>query len=143
YQTAIDITDNPIPKTINEAKFRLQFCTALSYVTGQGDLTAFNEENLWDRQLSALIEKIDVKVYPDINQQYPETWGSEVEILMTTGRSIIEKSEYPKGDPENPVSKNELITKYKLLTNEWDETYSLKLLDKILDIENMETVNIL
>lgn len=143
YQTAIDITDNDSPKTVNEAKFSLQFCTALVLVKRQGDLTIFNDKTLWDPEIRQLMDKVKIEVDTTINNKYPEKWSAVVRIDLGDGKNLKGETEYPKGDPENPVSKDELITKYRLLTSNWNVDASSKLLNNVLDLEHKEKINIL
>src|SRR5699024_1332219 len=117
YQVAIDITDNPDPSSIYAAKFSIQFCTALALLTGNGNLENFNEETLWDKDIRALMRRIYVHKDEAIHATYPEKWGAAVEIMLQNGETITRETDYPKGDPENPVTEQELVNKFIHLTS--------------------------
>src|SRR5699024_3587077 len=116
YQVAIDITDNADPDTQYAAKFSLQFCTALAILTGDGGLDAFSEESLWDENIRKLMKRVNVNIDPEINSQYPDKWGAIVEVKLTSGEWITKETDFPKGDPENAVSPEDLLKKFNTLT---------------------------
>ena len=47
---------------------------------------------------------------------YPSKWPSWVEIDTKDGRTVRSDVEYPKGDPQNPLSWDELKDKFRTLT---------------------------
>jgi len=141
YQVAIDITDNNEPTTQYESKFSLQFCTALAFIKGEGGVDAFSEETLWNCEIRRLMKKINVTVDPNIEYQYPEKWGAIVEIKKESGQTITMETEYPRGDPENPILKKELISKFHLLANDWSKSERKSMVDIIFHLEKVKTMN--
>lgn len=112
YQVALDITDDSDPQSIYAAKFSLQYCVALALLSGKGGYSAFTEEALKDSSIRQLMERIEVYVDPLIDGAYPEKWGARLRIEWQDGRVEEVESEYPKGDPENPLSEQEFIEKF-------------------------------
>lgn len=140
YQVAIDITDNDAPDTQYASKFSLQFCTALALIEGEGGIDIFNEETLWDPQIRDLMKRVQIEVDPNIDNQYPEKWGASVELKMRSGKTMAMETDFPKGDPENPVSKRELSDKFHRLAKEWPEIDRTTLLEAILSLEKIENM---
>jgi 2-methylcitrate dehydratase PrpD len=140
YQVAIDITDNADPETLYAAKFSLQFCTALALLIGDGGVDAFNEDNLWNDKIRQLMKLVNVSVDPEINKQYPDKWGAIVEVELTSGNWIIKETDFPKGDPENAVSTEDLLKKFKTLTNSLAASAQNSLSDKLLHLESLNTI---
>jgi 2-methylcitrate dehydratase PrpD len=140
YQVAIDITDNENPDTQYAAKFSLQFCTALALLTGDGGLDAFNEESLWDKDIRKLMKLVKVETDPKINRQYPEKWGAIVEVKLTSGEWIKKETDFPKGDPENAVSTDDLLKKFKNLTKSLSTEAQKVLSGKLLQLERLDTI---
>lgn len=141
YQVALDITDDNEPTTQYASKFSMQFCTALALMKGQGGLETFNEETLWDKEIRSLMNRVDVIVDPTIDRQYPEKWGAVVEVKLTTGEIIRKQTDFPKGDPENAVSKDELIEKFIDLAKELPENDRKQLSERVLKLEKLETTS--
>ncbi|WP_174614469.1 MmgE/PrpD family protein [Virgibacillus ihumii] len=138
YQSALDITDNKAPTTQYASKFSMQFCTALALLKGQGSLEDFNEKSLWDDDVRNLMDYVNVIVDPEINNQYPEKWGAIVEIQMKSGEVISKKTDFPKGDPDNPVSEYKLLEKFMGLAKMWDEKDRKILSKMILNLEQVD-----
>jgi len=140
YQVALDITDNPNPTTVYAAKFSLQFCTALAFVKRQGGLQDFTEESLNDPVIRGLMEKVQVGVEPPIHEAYPDKWGSLVQIELNNGEVLQKQSDYPKGDPENPPTKAEMVAKFKQLAGQLPEEQIQKYIDKVLNLETLPDI---
>ncbi|WP_156289631.1 MmgE/PrpD family protein [Oceanobacillus salinisoli] len=140
YQVALNITDNDNPRTEYASKFSLQYCTALAIVKGEGRLDAFNEETLWDSTIRDMMKKVQVVVDPEIDSNYPEKWGVKIEVTLTTGETITKQTDYPKGDPENPVTGIDLRDKFLKLTNGLPSDVSKFMINEILILENVNEV---
>ncbi|MFJ8064696.1 MmgE/PrpD family protein [Psychrobacillus sp. NPDC096426] len=139
YKAAIDITDNDDPTTEYAAKFSLQFCSALAILTGSAGLADFNESTLWDSQIRQLLKKVHVSIDPHINANYPEQWGATVEVVLANGETIHKQSDFPKGDPENAVTAEELIDKFTNMTNEISDIKKQQIIRDILALEFIES----
>lgn len=141
YQIAINITDNDEPTTQYASKFSLQFCTALALLKGRGGLDDFNEDTLWDEDIRTLMKRVEVVVDPEIDGAYPEKWGAIVEVRLKNGETITKETDYPKGDPENPVTADDLVNKFMDLAKRLPERERKAFADKVLDLHKIETVN--
>lgn len=140
YQVALDITDNDNPSTVYAAKFSLQYCTALALVNKQGGLLDFTEEDLHDRNIRDAMKKVRVGVDASINGLYPEKWGSTVEIRLVNGKVLQQQTAYPKGDPENPPSKEEMIAKFKQLANDLPANIVDDYIEYVMELERYAAV---
>lgn len=143
YKTALDITNNPNPKSVYASKFSIQFCAALAFLNGSASLSDFDGNSLEDKQIRELMKKIDVSVGPSIEAAYPKEWGAEVEIFLENGTSYGKQTKYPKGDPENPVSSVELQEKFKDLTRASLGERVSHIVEQILTLEKFGEVGFL
>lgn len=142
YQTALTITDNPNPDTVYASKFSLQFCAALALLRGKATLSDFDQNSLQDKHIREVIKQIDVSVEPSIEADYPEKWGAEVEFSLNNGKSVKKRTEYPKGDPENPVSGDELIEKFIDVASSGLKGQTQPVIDHLLKLEEAQRVNL-
>lgn len=111
YRVALDIVNNPDPKTVYAAKFSLPFCLALGLVKRKAGLEDFSLETLSDPVIREVMKKIKIEVDPELESMYPERWP--VRVTIGTKRGTFKgKTDYPKGDPENPVSGEDLKKKF-------------------------------
>jgi 2-methylcitrate dehydratase PrpD len=135
YQVALHITDNPNPETVYGAKFSLQYNTALALIKGKAGLHEFTEENLWDADIRKAMNKVVVSVDPKIDSEYPEKWGARVKVTFTDQSTVERDTEFPKGDPENPATVEDLISKCKDLAPD-----ALSAIDYVMNLEQKDDV---
>ena len=137
YQVALDITDAKNPQTIYAAKFSMQFCVALALLTGKGGFYAFNADSLKNPLIRSLMEKMVVSVDEDIHSQYPHEWGAKIQIHWLDGTSDVIQSQFPKGDPENPLTEQDFIEKFNSLVP-LEETHKKKIIQALLHLETLQ-----
>ncbi len=111
YRVAVDIAGNPNPNTEYAAKFSLPFCAALGIARRSAGLQDFGPEALHDPAIRDIMQKTSVAVDPELDAMYPECWPARVAVETARG-TFKGQADYPKGDPENPVSKGELEEKF-------------------------------
>lgn len=143
YQVAINITDNSDPQTVYQGKFSLQYCTALALVKQNGNLDTFTEENLWDDEVRKLMDKVNIFTDDEVDQAYPEKWGANVKVHLKNGETIALTTEYPKGDPENNVSKEDLYNKFMSLSKDIDKRQAEDVAENILSLEDIDDLGTL
>jgi len=142
YQAAIDLLGNIEPKTPYLAKFNLPFCIATALRYGHVRLSDFTPERLVDKDLIQLMKKVTVAGDPDLTAAYPRTWPARVTITLSDGRRLDAANDYPKGDPENPLSERELIAKFKDLTEgTLPPSQADTIIDRVMNLESMGNVN--
>ena len=79
--------------------------------------TKFTNEMLNDRKIQELMARIKVSVDPELDQEFPRKWPARVEILTKDGGRYKGGVDFPRGEPENPISKLELVEKFKSLVS--------------------------
>ncbi len=115
YAKALEITGNLKPRTAFEAKFSLPYCAAVALLTGQVRLDAFSPERLADPQVRQVMASIELQVDPKIDAAFPRRRAANVEIEITDGDIYRHHSPTRKGDPDNPLTDEELSAKYREL----------------------------
>lgn len=140
YRATMAIADNPNPTTIYASKFSSQFCTALALVQKRASLDDFNQENLFNATIRTIMNKITVIIDPEIDQAYPEKWGSKVTVTLTDGTTFSRQTDYPKGDPENPLTREELQAKFANLAKDLGDKNKKYFSEQVLDMENIQNV---
>lgn len=107
-------TDNPNPRSGLEAKFSIQYATARALATGAVRLEHFDEVAPFDPQVRALMALIHTSVHPDMPDDSPNQFGSEVVVTLHDGRRLARRIDQLVGrGPENPLSESELYEKFK------------------------------
>lgn len=140
YKATLEITDNNDPKTEYASKFSVQYCTALALVKKSAGLDDFGGENLWDATIRGVMDKVNVALDPKINANYPKEWGAKVTVVLKSGEVFRKQTDFPKGDPENPVSTEDLRTKFVKLATSLPEESRHLFADRVLAIESMDNI---
>jgi 2-methylcitrate dehydratase PrpD len=128
------------PASTVAAQYSIPFSVALALSRGRigpGELT---ETNIRDRELLRLAQRVRVSVDPGLDRLFPEKAVARVTIHTSRG-AFTTTVEYPKGNPENPLSDAELAGKFRSLTVEVvGEERSAELEVAIDHLEQMDNV---
>jgi 2-methylcitrate dehydratase PrpD len=63
-----------------------------------------------------MMRKVECRVDPELERTFPKQWRATAEILTEDEKSYSTTIEYPKGDPENPLSWQEMKERFHDLT---------------------------
>lgn len=111
-----EVAGNPDPKTGFEAQFSIQYCVAVALTLGSVRLRAFDDDVLSDRGVRDLLGRVTVTVAPDLDATFPRQRAARVAITTVDGRLLRAEALTRKGDPDAPLSDDELADKYRELT---------------------------
>ena len=105
-----------------------------SFVAMEGEQTEF-DKMLFGKRDEEMAKKIVVAVDSDMDAQYPEKWGAIIDISWQDGHTDTLQSDYPVGDPENPVTLDAHITKFNSLADYFDEQQQEEIVQCIVSLE--------
>lgn len=109
YRAAIDVCDRPRPDDPYGAKFSLQHCVAEALATGRVTPHSFNADRR--AAVADLRECVVLAVDREIDAAYPGAWGASLTVTTEAGDRLEERRAVCKGDPDNPLSRDELTEK--------------------------------
>jgi 2-methylcitrate dehydratase PrpD len=142
YQAALDLLEEVEPTTPYLAKFNLPFCVATALRYGHVNTGDFIETRLEDPDLLQLMERIEIRSDTQLSLQYPAKWPARVEIITRDGKSRKGSSDYPKGDPENPLEERDVIEKFRDLTKGLlSDSRAEAIVERVMGLEDMEDVS--
>lgn len=113
YKLAVGSHDHVDIRGISSAKLSTPFAVALAIVKGSAGYADYNEDNLNDYLIKSLTRKVSVIEDENLSAQSPAVRGARVTIYMKDGREFEAPCMYPKGEPENPLSREELEEKFR------------------------------
>jgi len=117
YRDAIAFCDNPTPTTAHEARFSLQHCLAVTWLRGAPALEDFEPEAIADPSLAALRRHVVLHEDPALSAAFPGRYGARLALRFSDGTHREIAIETAKGDPENPMTGDEIVAKARdLLT---------------------------
>lgn len=98
------------PGVLIDAKFSVQFCTALALVRGRVDLDSFTPAALVDPAVLAIAARVEAQVDPASTRHAGS--GGVIEIEMGDGTTYQAEVRNARGCPENPLSEADLVAKF-------------------------------
>jgi 2-methylcitrate dehydratase PrpD len=104
------------PKTIVDAQFSMPFGGAVAILCGRAFLDEYCLENITSPRVKELMERFECILDPEVEVDFPRMWPAKVDIITRDGKTYHARLDFPKGDPENPLSWDELIEKFHCLT---------------------------
>ncbi len=123
---------------INSAKMSTPYSIAVALTKTKAGLSEFTEEVINDNDILSLTQKVTVEADEELTTLVPQKRAAIVSVETNKGQVFTQRVDYPKGEPENPISDMELENKFISLAQ-----YSGKTEDEcksIIDsIENIET----
>ena len=103
------------PKSIVDAQFSMPFGAAVAILHGRATLEEYTQENMMSSEIKQMMGRIYCVEDPKLERDYPKKWPASVNLSTKGGQQYHTKIEFPKGDPENPLTWDELIHKFKSL----------------------------
>ena len=135
YPNAIKLAGIKIPKDQDETKFSIQYTLSCALIQGSYGTADMNPPRLTVDVLN-LIEKIHLIPDDSMEDRSKGVRGTRVEVVTKIGETLEETVLVPKGDPENPLTREDIIVKLKnCAKGKADEDKLMKLVEKILEIK--------
>lgn len=113
YKLAVGSHDHVDIMGISSAKLSTPYAVALAIVKGSAGYADYNEDSLNDYWIKNLTCKVSVIEDENLTAQSPAVRGARVTIYLKDGNVFEAPCLYPKGEPENPMSQEELDGKFK------------------------------
>jgi 2-methylcitrate dehydratase PrpD len=104
------------PESVVDAQFSMPFGAAVAAIDGAAGLDQFNLEKIRSPKIRELMNKVTLVKDPRIEATFPQEWPAHVAIELEDDQRFEKFIRFPKGDPENPLSWDELAAKFQVLT---------------------------
>lgn len=93
------------------AKFSLPYLVAVVLVKGRAGLAEFTDAAAADPAVRALAGRVSYELDPGID--YPRQFVGDVEVLLADGRRLRERQDRPRGGPDAPLERAEVLAKFE------------------------------
>jgi 2-methylcitrate dehydratase PrpD len=103
------------PLSVVDAQFSLPFGVAVALARRRAGLEEFVLPMLQDPLVRELMPRVGYARDPELEKNYPREWPAWARVSLRDGREVSAHVRFPKGDPENPLSWDELSEKYRTL----------------------------
>jgi 2-methylcitrate dehydratase PrpD len=133
FQAALDVCDRPAPQTSYAAKFSLQHCVNVALSDGEVGFESFDDA--YRARLAESSSNTNVNATPEFDDAYPGRWGAAVSATLPSGEVITAVRKDCKGDPDSPLSAQEIVEKaHRVARNGDQESDPSSLIEQILSM---------
>ena len=105
------------PESRETADHSLPYCIAAALVDHKITTSSFSEEKLKDQRIWEVIDKIKGEASEEFEKMFPAKQPSKVVVKTKDGREFLEYLEFPKGDPREPMTIEDLENKFNALSD--------------------------
>ena len=115
---AADILADPSkydPRSKETADHSLPYVIAAAVADRQVTPAQFERDKIMDPRIREQLNKVEVVADPEIEKLFPKLQRVIVTIHTTDGREFTKQLDYPKGDPRNPLTDQEVEEKFDAL----------------------------
>jgi 2-methylcitrate dehydratase len=143
FAQAYDILFDPTkyrPGSRETADHSLPYCLAAAMVDKKITTESFSDEKLNDPRIFEVIDKIKGEPSIEFEKMFPAKQPSKVVITTKNGEKYSEYLEYPKGDPREPMTKEDLENKFNsLASDKFNDAELLELKELIFNCDESST----
>ncbi len=131
--------DKANPKTVVDMQFSMPFGAAVALTYGRASLNEY-AAGVQDRpEVRRLLPLVRSVIDPELEAHFPKEFRAWAEVTTADGSTFRSDIRYPKGDPENALSWDEMKDKFRTLSA---SVISPERQQAIIDaIENLEQID--
>ncbi|KAB2907921.1 MAG: MmgE/PrpD family protein [Ignavibacteriaceae bacterium] len=104
------------PESRETADHSLPYCIAAAIVDKKITTNSFSDEKMKDPRIWEVIDKIKGEASVEFEKMFPAKQPSKAVIRTKDGCEFSEYLEYPKGDPREPMTQEDLDNKFEALS---------------------------
>ena len=113
YNTVKSHFSNKDVATVMAARVSVPYCIAIAAIDGRLTQAQFSPARINDPLVRQVLERTEVIADAELNLLYPDKFPARVTITLKNGESFRETVLFPKGDPQDPLSKDEIDAKFR------------------------------
>ena len=115
YDLAVKGHDHTDIKGAYSAKMSTPYSTAVALAYGKAGLQEFEDTVLENETIKGLTKEVVVISDNELSSIFPDKQSAIVTITTMDGHTYSERVDFPKGEPENPLTHNEFWERYEAL----------------------------
>lgn len=100
------------PKSAVDGQFSAPYSVAIACIEKSAFLKEYSDESVKRPDVLECMNKITIKHSPALDRFFPESFPTKITITTEDEKTYTREVRYPKGDPENPLSWNEILRKF-------------------------------
>lgn len=111
YNLAVSGHDHTDIQGAYSAKMSTPYSTAVALIYGKAGLQEFGVEVMGNPVVKDLTRKVEVVSDEELSRIFPKK-QSAIVTIEANGKKYIERVDFPKGEPENPLNEQEFHSRY-------------------------------
>jgi len=130
------------PKNVVEAQFSMPFGAAIALLTGTAGLSVFTNEWIHDSKVQELMQRVECYSSLELDEYYPTEWRASASVRMTDGREFSANVRHALGDPHNPLSWEQLETRFHDLVTPVivEERKRREIIERVKGLDDLEKI---
>ena len=128
------------PEGVVDAQFSMPFGAAIAVLDRSAGLDQFTESKMRSNDVRSMMDRVVLVKDERIERNFPAEWNSRVAVQLADGKRFENYVRYPRGDPENPLSWDELAAKFRSLAGELNIQDIVRALDDTSDLRQLWTL---
>jgi 2-methylcitrate dehydratase PrpD len=96
------------------ARVSVPYCIAVAALDRKVGQAQFTEERVSAADVQALLKNTDVVADAELTELYPDKFPARVTITLRDGQSVTTLRNFPKGDPQEPLTRAEIEDKFRV-----------------------------
>lgn len=132
------------PRNVVDAQFSAPYAAAVALARGRAGLAEFSDEALHDPTIRGLTARAECYRDPSLDAVYPRQWPAAAEVRLRDGGVVTKRIEHALGEPENPVPRDALVTRFReMVADRLTERDATALADRILALADASDLSFL
>lgn len=132
------------PKSMMEAQYSLPFVSALTVLGIIDDPRRFNESALNDQKILRISRRVTAFKDHTIDELFPKKCSAKVIVTLNDGRSYEKVVMDAKGHEQNPLTKDEVISKFRGLSKDViSDRQMSRIIERVDNLEKIDNISLL
>lgn len=100
----------------SSARMSIPYSVVIALWTGKAGIAEFAEPYVSNQDILNLAQRVDIIPDEELSRMVPDKRVAIVNVHMRNGNVLTKRVDYPKGEPENPLTPDENMAKFLSMT---------------------------
>ena len=129
------------PATKETADHSLPYIVTRALFDGKIDNSTYTPRKFTDSRVLEFLKKVTVVEDKELSRMYPEAVANRITVKLTSGGRVSKQVNYHKGHPKNPMSDEDVESKFRRLTaKQYSKTQADSVLKTIWSLDKIKEV---
>ena len=125
YDRVIGKHDHSEVDNVSSAKMSIPYGIAVALLTGKAGILEFRDELIHNVKIHQLLQKIIIMGDKELSKLIPQKRSAILTIKTKNDSVYTKRVDYPKGEPENPLSNDDVNRKFIELSEYADRSANI------------------